>query len=99
MPPWPQSPPGAAGEWSVKDLIVHLTSNERWMADRMGEALRGETYTPTAPDTMHWDERNNVIYQRNRDRPLPDVLADSREAFRRLIEVTEAHSEGFLLEP
>ncbi len=39
--------PGVAGEWSVKDIIVHLTYHERWFADRLHESLRGEIYVPT----------------------------------------------------
>jgi len=39
--------PGVAGEWSVKDIIAHLTYYERWIADRLHEQLRGEAYVPT----------------------------------------------------
>ena len=33
--------PGVAGEWSVKDIIAHVTYHERWFADRLHESLRG----------------------------------------------------------
>ncbi|HEX5692552.1 MAG TPA: maleylpyruvate isomerase N-terminal domain-containing protein, partial [Roseiflexaceae bacterium] len=39
--------PGVAGHWSVKDVIAHLTYYERWLADRLHEQLRGESYMPT----------------------------------------------------
>lgn len=90
---------GVAGEWSVKDIIAHLTYYERWYADRLHEQLRGEYYTPTEIDAMHYDERNEHIYQQNRDRPLDDVLAESRLVFQRLIEGVAGHSEAFLTEP
>jgi hypothetical protein len=91
--------PGAAGYWSVKDVVAHLTYYERWMADRLHEALRGEVYTPGPLDFIHWDERNAVIYEQNKDRALDDVRAESIGVFRRLIEGVESHAESFLIEP
>ena len=91
--------PGVAGEWTVKDIIAHLTHHERWFADRLHEQLRGESYVPTEMDTMEFDERNDRIFQQNRNRPLADVLAESRQVFQRLIEGVQAHSEAFLIEP
>src|SRR3712207_2783768 len=91
--------PGVAGEWSVKDIIAHLTYYERWIADRLREQLRGESYVPTALDAMSDDARNDVIYQQNRNRPVADVLAESRQAFQDLLDGVEAHAEAFLIEP
>src|SRR5688500_274445 len=66
--------PGVAGEWTVKDVVAHLAYHERWYADRLHEALRGERYTPTELDRMPFDERNQHIYRQHRDRPLVEVL-------------------------
>jgi hypothetical protein len=91
--------PGVAGEWSVKDIVAHLTFFERWYADRLHEALRGEVYTPTEFDWMPFDERNDLVFRQNRERPLADVLAESRQAFADLLEGAQAQSEAFLIEP
>jgi hypothetical protein len=91
--------PGVAGEWSVKDIVAHLTFHERWYADRLHEALRGEVYTPTEFDRMPFDERNDRVFQQNRQRPLADILAESRLAFGQLLEGVRAQSEAFLIEP
>ena len=91
--------PGVAGEWSAKDVVAHLTSYMGWYADRLHENLRGEVYLPTEEDMMHWDERNARFYQRNRDRPLDEVLAESAAVFDRLLAGVEAQSEAFLIEP
>ena len=91
--------PGAAGYWSVKDVIAHLTYYERWYANRLHEQLRGETYTPNELDAMHWEERNPIIYEQNRNRTLEDVMAESSQVFQQLVEGVEAHSEAFLTEP
>lgn len=99
VPETQMTEPGAAGKWSVKDIIAHLTTDERWIADRLHENLRGEIYNPTATDAMSDDERNEIFYQQNRDRPLADILAESRQAFQSLLEGVQAHSEAFLIEP
>lgn len=90
--------PGVAGEWSVKDIIAHLTYYERWFADRLHEQLRGETYHPTELDGMG-EARNDVIYQRIKNDSLADVLAASRQAFEKLLAGVEAQPETFLIEP
>ena len=91
--------PGAAGRWSVKDIITHITSYERWMADRMHEVLRGETYVPTELDQLHYEPRYDRIYEIERDRPLEEVLAESRQVFPRLMAAVQAHTEEFLIQP
>jgi hypothetical protein len=91
--------PGAQGEWAAKDIVMHMAYYERWMADRMGEQLRGESYTPTELDLMHFDERNEIVFQRTRNRSLDDVMAESRAAFQAIINAVEAHSEAFLFQP
>ena len=99
VPPAQMVEPGVAGEWSVKDIVAHLTYHERWYADRLHESRRGETYLPTEMGCMDFDERNDRIFQQNRNRPLSDVLAESRQVFQRLVEAVQAHSEAFLIEP
>jgi Protein of unknown function (DUF1706) len=90
--------PGATGHWSVKDIIAHMTSYERWFADRLAERLRGETYTPTAEDTMG-EARNDLFYERDKDLPLADVQEQSRRAFDELMSGVRANDEAFLIEP
>ncbi len=92
--------PGVAGEWSVKDLVAHLSMFELWYADRLDENLRGVRYTPVETDwSLSFDERNALNYQKNRDRDLEDVLDESRSAFRRLLAGVESNDEAFLIEP
>ena len=99
VPPAEMAEPGVAGEWSVKDIIAHVTYHERWFADRLHENLRGETYVPTEMDRMEFDERNERIFQQNRNRSVSEVLAESQQVFQRLMAGVQAHSEEFLLEP
>ena len=91
--------PNSIGTWSIKDIIAHLTYYEVWMANRLHERLRGEVYYPNEWDMMHWDARNALIYERDKNIPVDDVLRASKEAFQRLIDGVEANSEAFLIEP
>jgi hypothetical protein len=91
--------PGVAGPWSVKDIITHLTYYERWVADRLHEALRGETYQAGELDRLPFDERNSRIFQQRRDLPLAEALGESHAAFERLVAAVEAHAESYLIEP
>jgi uncharacterized protein (TIGR03083 family) len=99
VPPDAACKPGDAGGWSVKDVVVHLAWHEGWFADRLREALRGEAYRPGELDRMGFDERNELLRRRDRDRPWEEVLVGSREGFRRLVEGLEVQPEAFLVEP
>jgi hypothetical protein len=90
--------PGVTGDWSVKDIVAHLTYHERWYADRLHERTRGEQYRPTDLDQMPFEQRNPIIYERWRDRPLGEVLAESRRAFADLLAGVEAAPEPLLIE-
>jgi hypothetical protein len=99
VPPERMTEPGVAGPWSVKDIITHLTYYERWIADRLHEALRGEVYRPGELDRLPFDERNDRIYQQRRAQPLAEALTESHAAFERLVAGVEAHTEAYLVEP
>lgn len=91
--------PGVAGEWSVKDIIAHLTHHERWLADRLHENLRGEIYVPSPDDRLDFDEANGRVFQQNRHRSVEDVLADAQAVYQQLLAGLEAHAESFLIDP
>ena len=56
--------PGVDGEWSVKDVIAHVTVYERWTLNRLQPGLRGEQYVRSDLDIEDVDERN-AAYQRS----------------------------------
>ena len=99
VPPALLDEPGVAGDWSIKDIVAHLTYHDRWFADRLHESLRGETYRPTDMDSMDFDVRNDRIYRQHRGRPAMEVIAESRAVFLRLMAGVVAHTESFLIEP
>lgn len=84
--------PGAAGEWSVKDLIAHVTVYERWTVEWLEPALRGESPDWNYPEdgnTASLEVRNARFYEQNRARPLDDIRAEASEVHARMVGVIE----------
>jgi hypothetical protein len=92
--------PVVAGEWSIKDIVAHLTAWRRRTVGRFQAALRNEpTPPPFWPANLQTDDEINAwIYAANRDRPLADVLGDSRDVFDQLVETLAAFPEADLLD-
>jgi len=90
---------GAAGDWSVKDVMAHLTSYSRWFVNASEAHFRGELPPPDGTEGMDFEQRNLFWHQQGRDLPLAEVQAESQRVFGRLLEVVEAHSEEFLTQP
>jgi hypothetical protein len=87
--------PGVVGEWSVKDLIAHVTWYEREMLPVLAQrALVGSEL---------WDEpldvRNQTIYEQNKDRTLDEVLEDSRQVYAALWNELQTLSDEDLIDP
>ena len=87
--------PGAAGEWSVKDVIAHVT----WFEREMVGVLRARALVGSDLWNLSRDERNAAIYEQNRDRGLGDVLAESRAVFDQLLAGMQSLAEEDLHDP
>src|SRR5215472_9380574 len=84
--------PDVAGGWSIKDIVAHLTGWRRRSVARFQAALRHESSfsTPWPPHLQTDDEINAWIYEANQDRPLADVLQESRAVFQQLVDTLSA---------
>lgn len=93
--------PGVAADWSIKDIVAHLTGWRRRTVARFQAALRNEPAPPPPwpPHLQTDDEINAWIYEANRDLPLADVLRESRDVFQQLVEALDAFPEADLLDP
>ena len=97
--------PGVTGDWSLKDVIAHLTFWRWWSVARLEAAVRNET--PTPPWGSGLDEENAADVERinqqnhaaNHDCPVADVLRDSRATFDRLEAALLALPEADLFVP
>src|SRR5690348_16726306 len=90
--------PGVAGEWSIADIVAHLTGWRTRTVGRLQAALRHDAPPPPAwPSHLQTDDEINAwIYAANHDRPLADVLRDSRAVFEQLVETLDAFPEAEL---
>src|SRR5262245_33149200 len=61
---WMMLQGGVAGSWSLRDLIAHLTSYDRWFVNAAEAHLRGEAPPMDGTEWMEWDERNAIHHQR-----------------------------------
>jgi hypothetical protein len=93
--------PCGAGDWSIKDIVAHLTGWRRRTVARFQAALHHEPPPPPPwpADLQTDDEINAWIYAANRDLPLAEVLQESREVFQQLVEALDAFPAADLLDP
>jgi len=81
--------PGADGGWSVKDHLAHLTTWEAGIAALLRREPRWAAMGLDDAIVRQNDEAevNAIIDQHNKDRVLPDVLADFEQTHRDLLAV------------
>jgi hypothetical protein len=90
--------PGAAGEWSVRDIIVHVTAYERGLVEWLNAALAGQIKTFADLDQPDVDQRNAIIIEGNQGRSLEGIQQEAGDVFQRLTELVEEISEEDLLD-
>ena len=92
--------PRLQGEWSVKDILVHLSAWEKYLLDRLGYVMTG--HHPQYPAMSSWDDVhrfNAQVYEENKDRPLTSVVIEFRSLYRGVMTVLEALSDDQLSQP
>jgi hypothetical protein len=92
--------PGVNGQWSIKDLVAHLTGWQPRLIARIQAAQRGEP-EPPPPWPAHLqgeDEINAWIYESNRGRPVREVLDASQQSFQQLLAVIEGLPDDVVIE-
>ena len=86
--------PSLEGGWSVKDVLAHVSVWERLCTAWFAAAARGET--PDRAEVRDVDGFNARSYRDAKDRPLADVLAESRLSHGAIVAVIEGMSEAEL---
>lgn len=98
-----ESRPSTIDAWTLKDIIAHLTCWRLTTAARLEAGQRGGEPSmpwPAPLDEEHdLDEINRWFFETNRDKPLAEVLRESRESFARVERALVALPERDLLEP
>ena len=91
--------PGIEGEWSVKQLVAHLTWYEQAIVEGAEQALRTGTFTRRRPEGVGLDAMNARIAQEAHSRPAADVLAEADAVFGHLLELIAAVPQELLNDP
>lgn len=68
--------PGTIGDWSIKDLLIHLTMWEAQLITLLYQVRNGQTPTSIHFSNLGDDEINERWYTQYRDRDLEFVLED-----------------------
>ncbi|MEA2584077.1 MAG: hypothetical protein QOF33_2162 [Thermomicrobiales bacterium] len=99
---------GATGDWTFKDVVAHLSGWQRRTLDRL-QAARHDQPVPQSPWPAEFDaiededesvqRINDWLYERNRDRLLAEVLAQSRGQWDELREIVASLPEPTLNDP
>ena len=87
--------PGVAGDWTLKDIIAHITWHEKEMVGLIqAHALVGSELW-----NLPTDERNAAIYDQVRDQPLEQVLEESVQVHQQLLNALPSLSDEDLTDP
>lgn len=85
--------PGVCGDWSVKDVLAHITWHEQEMFNVvLNRALVGSDLW-----NVSLELRNKTIYEENRDREQKDVLDDYQVVFESMMDAMETLTDEDLL--
>ena len=86
---------GVAGDWTLKDIIAHITWHEKEMVGLItAHALVGSELW-----NLPTDERNAAIYEEVRNEPLEQVLEESAGIHQQLLELLPTLSDEDLTNP
>lgn len=97
--------PGVVGQWSVRDLVVHIAVWENWGANIAHSLAEGRVWSsdelygvaiPPDVAALPFDNFNIWLTNRSEGRTYDQVCADERAAYWRFIEAFERLSEADL---
>ncbi len=92
--------PGVNSDWSMKDIVAHLTGWQPRLVANLQAAQRREP-EPPPPWPAHLqneDEINAWIYEANRGRSVREILDGSHRVFQQLLAVVEGLPEDVRIE-
>jgi hypothetical protein len=91
--------PGVEGTWSVKQIVAHLTWYENVIVEGAQQLMSTGTYVREGLRALSMDERNAVLAEQSRGRPVQDVLAEAEQVFGQLLTVIAACPDDLLNDP
>ncbi len=91
--------PGVNGEWSVKDILSHMTAwEERILAWSAAIETNTQPEPPPWPKDSSEEQVNQWIYERNRYRPLQEVMETWRRVYQGVLKAISLRSDEELFD-
>ncbi len=93
--------PAVVGDWTVKDLLAHITVWEQRMVHWLEQTIRDEV-PEMLPPGMTWDDLdqwNEETYQKHRHRALDEVLSDFELSYHKALSSVQEITEEDLVDP
>lgn len=91
--------PGVVGEWSIKDILAHLSRWEAELVKLLWQARQGQRPTTIHLTQVDVDETNRLWYNEARTRSLERVLEDFHSVRNQTLLRVEAFSDKELNDP
>jgi hypothetical protein len=91
--------PGVAGDWSVKDILAHVTTWEEEALEQLPVIAQGGKTRRYSVSYGGIDAFNALMTQRKRVLSLSDVVTQLDETHRRLVEYIQTVSEDQFTQP
>lgn len=91
--------PGAAGHWSVKDIVAHITAYERWLVEWLTAASGHSFPAPSPLDDADVEQRNARVYDMTHALSLQQVMDDAQKNFKALLNNIETLSDEYFDSP
>ena len=91
--------PGPVGDWSVKDLLAHVTAWDVDLLTNLGKVKRGLKPGRTQWNTALIQAQNEAWHTELLDRPLERVLADYDGVHTQVLKAAQSLSDAELAAP
>jgi uncharacterized protein (TIGR03083 family) len=98
LDPSQMTQPGVNGEWSVKDVLAHITWWEQHTLRRLRTG-HDDLYADGVDVPATTDRANAEVFAANRARPLDAVLADFAASYQEVLAALEALLDAALADP
>jgi hypothetical protein len=87
--------PGACGDWSVRDVVAHIATDERWLASNLDSEVRPPPQAVMKIMT-DLDLRNAFYHRQNLDRSWEAIQREADTGEADLLRIVNSYSEEHL---
>ncbi len=91
--------PGVVGEWSVKQLVAHLTWYEQAIVEGAQQVQSTGKFSRRRPEGVSMHDVNAQIAAEGQERSAADVLAEADSVFAQMLAVIQAVPTEMLNDP